>query len=33
MIVTLTAHPSLDRTIDLAGPLERGAVQRTLAVT
>lgn len=27
MIVTLTANPSLDRTIQLAGPLEPGAVQ------
>ena len=26
MIVTLTANPSLDRTVALAGPLERGAV-------
>ena len=28
MIVTLTANPSLDRTIELADPLERGGVQR-----
>jgi 1-phosphofructokinase len=28
MIVTLTAHPSLDRTIALGGPLTRGAVLR-----
>jgi len=33
VIVTLTANPSTDRTIDLAGPLERGAVQRTVTVT
>ena len=26
MILTLTANPSLDRTVALAGPLERGAV-------
>lgn len=31
MIVTLTANPSHDRTITLAGPLERGAVQRSLS--
>ena len=29
MIVTLTANPSLDRTVDLTGPLERGKVHRT----
>jgi len=29
MIVTLTAHPSTDRTVPLAGELRRGAVQRT----
>ncbi|GAA3596387.1 hexose kinase [Klugiella xanthotipulae] len=29
MIVTLTPNPSLDRTIELTGPLERGAVQRS----
>lgn len=28
MIVTLTAHPSLDRTVTLGGPLTRGAVLR-----
>lgn len=28
MIVTLTANPSFDRTVQLAGPLERGEVQR-----
>ncbi|TCJ21459.1 1-phosphofructokinase family hexose kinase [Nocardioides jejuensis] len=28
MITTLTAHPSLDRTVVLTGPLERGAVLR-----
>jgi 1-phosphofructokinase len=28
MIVTLTPNPSLDRTIELAGPLARGEVQR-----
>jgi 1-phosphofructokinase len=32
MIVTLTANPSLDRTVNLAGPLERGAVQRAESV-
>ncbi|WP_028280523.1 1-phosphofructokinase family hexose kinase [Arthrobacter sp. H5] len=31
MIVTLTANPSLDRTIELAAPLARGAVQRASA--
>lgn len=31
MIVTLTANPSLDRTIELGGPLQRGAVQRATA--
>ena len=30
MIVTLTPNPSLDRTIELAGPLARGDVQRAL---
>ncbi|WP_299039521.1 1-phosphofructokinase family hexose kinase [uncultured Pseudokineococcus sp.] len=30
-VVTLTANPSLDRTVDLAGPLRRGAVQRATA--
>jgi 1-phosphofructokinase len=33
MIVTLTPNPSTDRTVTLAGPLERGAVQRLLSVT
>ncbi|MFD2339022.1 1-phosphofructokinase family hexose kinase [Clavibacter tessellarius] len=33
MILTLTANPSLDRTIDLAGALARGAVQRARGVT
>lgn len=28
MILTLTANPSIDRTVELAGPLTRGAVQR-----
>ncbi len=32
MIVTLTANPSHDRTVNLAGPLERGAVQRAESV-
>ncbi|MCW1250032.1 1-phosphofructokinase family hexose kinase [Acaricomes phytoseiuli] len=32
MIVTLTPNPSLDRTIELGGPLERGAVQRACGV-
>jgi 1-phosphofructokinase len=32
MIVTLTANPSLDRTVNLAAPLERGAVQRAESV-
>ena len=32
-IVTLTPNPSNDRTVTLAGPLERGAVQRLLSVT
>jgi len=31
MIVTLTANPSLDRTIELATPLARGEVQRSSA--
>lgn len=31
MIVTLTVNPSLDRTVALAQPLERGAVQRVTA--
>jgi 1-phosphofructokinase len=29
MIVTLTAHPAIDRLVTLQGPLERGAVLRT----
>jgi len=32
MIVTLTANPSLDRTVELPGPLARGEVQRAVAV-
>ena len=32
MIVTLTANPSLDRTVELPGTLLRGAVQRAAAV-
>lgn len=32
MIVTLTANPSLDRTVELGGPLERGEVQRAVSV-
>jgi 1-phosphofructokinase len=32
MIVTLTPNPSLDRTVTLAAPLERGAVQRAESV-
>ncbi|WP_353807451.1 1-phosphofructokinase family hexose kinase [Agromyces sp. SYSU T00194] len=31
MIVTLTANPSIDRTVELDEPLERGAVQRAVA--
>lgn len=31
MIVTLTANPSLDRTVELPGPLEPGQVQRAAA--
>ncbi|RIJ99020.1 MAG: 1-phosphofructokinase, partial [Acidobacteria bacterium] len=31
MIVTLTANPSLDRTVALTGPLVRGAVHRAAA--
>jgi len=33
MIVTLTANPSIDRTVELSGPLVRGAVQRATRVT
>jgi 1-phosphofructokinase len=33
LIVTLTPNPSTDRTVTLAGPLERGTVQRLLSVT
>jgi 1-phosphofructokinase len=33
MIVTLTPNPSIDRTVTLAGPLERGAVQRLLSAS
>lgn len=33
MIVTLTANPSIDRTVALPGPLRPGAVHRALAVT
>ena len=32
MIVTLTANPSLDRTVNLTAPLERGGVQRAESV-
>ena len=32
MIVTLTANPSLDRTVELPAPLARGEVQRAIAV-
>ena len=32
MIVTLTANPSHDRTVNLAAPLERGSVQRAESV-
>jgi 1-phosphofructokinase len=31
MILTLTLNPSIDRTVDLGAPLERGAVQRAVA--
>ncbi|GGC83519.1 1-phosphofructokinase [Tersicoccus solisilvae] len=31
MIITFTANPSLDRTIELPGPLARGEVQRAVA--
>lgn len=33
MIVTFTANPSLDRTVALPGPLERGEVQRAISVS
>jgi len=33
MIITLTANPSLDRTVELAGPLSRGGVQRATSVS
>ena len=33
MIVTLTANPSLDRTVTLPGALSRGQVQRALTTT
>ncbi len=33
MIITLTANPSVDRTVHLAGPLERGGVNRASTVT
>ncbi|MFT3715019.1 MAG: hexose kinase [Gordonia sp. (in: high G+C Gram-positive bacteria)] len=33
MIVTVTANPSIDRTIQLEGPLTRGAVLRAASVT
>src|SRR5688500_5984696 len=33
MIVTLTANPSLDRTVALPGPLERGEVQRAVSMS
>ncbi|GAA1480553.1 hexose kinase [Gordonia sinesedis] len=32
MILTVTANPSLDRTLEIAGALERGEVQRAVAV-
>ena len=32
MIVTFTANPSLDRTVALPGPLQRGEVQRAVSV-
>ncbi|TWD47126.1 PfkB family carbohydrate kinase [Arthrobacter sp. FX8] len=32
MIITFTANPSLDRTVALPGPLERGEVQRAVSV-
>ncbi|WP_406277960.1 1-phosphofructokinase family hexose kinase [Nocardia sp. NBC_00881] len=33
MILTLTANPSIDRTVTLTGPLHRGAVHRAAAVS
>lgn len=33
MIITFTANPSLDRTVALPGPLERGEVQRAVTVS
>jgi 1-phosphofructokinase len=33
MIITLTANPSLDRTVALPSPLERGEVQRAVSVS
>lgn len=33
MIVTVTANPSMDRTVTLAGELQRGAVHRVTSVT
>ena len=33
MIVTLTPNPSTDRTVTLAGELQRGAVLRAESVT
>ena len=33
MIVTLTPNPSIDRTVTLATPLDRGAVHRVSSVT
>ncbi len=33
MIITLTANPSLDRTVTLTAPLQRGSVQRAASVT
>ena len=32
MILTLTANPSIDRTVELTEPLARGAVQRAARV-
>ncbi|WP_435201282.1 1-phosphofructokinase family hexose kinase [Janibacter sp. GS2] len=32
MIVTVTAHPSIDRTVELAAPLHRGSVGRARAI-